>query len=187
VGPTDERPANVELLATALRRLQCSSKFAPQKPPFLAQANMRQKPTPKSPTIRRRIGQPGRAQRSRITNGKEVLPGVSGRSAIVRRYKDIASALLADAGGLDQCSESRQQLIRRFSAACVLAEQLESRLANGEQIAISEHALLVSSLVRLANKIGIARHARNITPTVQDYLASRRHVDDDDEALEAAE
>jgi hypothetical protein len=43
------------------------------------------------------------------------------------------------------------------------AEQLESRLANGEQIDIAEHAALSSTLVRLASRIGIDRVARDVT------------------------
>jgi hypothetical protein len=103
-------------------------------------------------------------QRSRMTNGTALLPDVDGRSAIARRFKDISSAILADQGGAERCSESRRQLVRRFAATAVLAEQMESRLANGEQIDIQEHALLCSTLTRLAQRIGIERRARDVTP-----------------------
>lgn len=114
------------------------------------------------------------SNRSRVTNGRDILPDVDGRSPIARRYYDISSAIISDQGGLDQCSESRQQLIRRFAAASVLAEQLEAKLANGQQIDISEHALLVSSAVRLARQLGINRVMRNVTPSLNQYLATRR-------------
>jgi hypothetical protein len=61
-------------------------------------------------------------------------------------------------------------LIRRFAAAAVIAEQLETRLANGEEIDVQKHSTLSSTLVRLSNKIGISRVARDITPTLADYL-----------------
>jgi hypothetical protein len=108
--------------------------------------------------------------RSRITNGSDVLPGVDGRSLIARRYRDIASAILADQGGASQCSESRVQLVRRFAAAAVLAEQLEAKLANGEQIDIGDHSLLCSTLARLATRIGLERIPRDITPSLRSYL-----------------
>jgi hypothetical protein len=108
--------------------------------------------------------------RSRISNGHDVLPDVDGRSVIARRYRDIANAIFVDqSGGADQCSGARKQLIRRFAAA-VLAEQMESRLANGEQINIQEHATLSSTLVRLAQRIGIDRVARDVTPSLDEYL-----------------
>ena len=117
--------------------------------------------------------------RSRISNGAEFLPRVDGRSLIVRRYRDITNAITSDQGGANALSEARLQLIRRFSAAAVLAEQLESDLANGKQINITEHALLCSTLVRVARQIGINRAAKDITPTLDQYLRDR--------SLEAAE
>jgi hypothetical protein len=62
------------------------------------------------------------------------------------------------------------QLVRRFAAAAVLAEQMESRLANGEQIDIAEHAVLCSTLVRIAQRIGINRVPKTIVPSLDDYL-----------------
>jgi hypothetical protein len=107
--------------------------------------------------------------RSAVTNGRDVLPGVDGRTLIARRYHDIMSAILIDQGGEDRCSESRKQLIRRFAAAALLAEQMEARLCTGQEVNIQDHALLTSSLVRVAQRIGINRVAK-IVPTLADYL-----------------
>ena len=107
--------------------------------------------------------------RSAISNGKDVLPHTDGRSAIARRFYDIQSAVAAEQGGAEQISEARLQLIRRFAASAVLAEEMEGRLANGEQIDVTQHALLVSSLVRVANKIGIDRIPRDVL-SLETYL-----------------
>jgi hypothetical protein len=123
--------------------------------------------TPNSPADRPRLG---RVSRSRISNGRALLPDIDGRSAMARRFRDIADAILVDQGGLDNCSESRVQLVRRFAAAAVLAERMESRIANGESVDISEHSLLCSTLVRIAQRIGINRRLRNVTPHLADYL-----------------
>ena len=61
-------------------------------------------------------------------------------------------------------------IARRFAAAAVLAEQLEAKLANGAAIDVSEHALLCSTLTRLAQRIGIDRVAKDLTPTLSDLL-----------------
>jgi hypothetical protein len=131
----------------------------------------RLKPTRKGHTL----AAARKASRRALTSGRKLLPKVDGRLQINRRYREIGSALLIDQGG-DQCSEARVQLIRRFAAASVLAEQLEARLANGEQIDISEHALLCSTLVRVARQIGVNRIARDITPSLGEYL-QRRQLD----------
>jgi hypothetical protein len=39
--------------------------------------------------------------RSRVSDGKDVLPRCDGRSLIAGRYRDVASAILADQGGAD--------------------------------------------------------------------------------------
>jgi hypothetical protein len=108
--------------------------------------------------------------RDKLTNGSKTLPDTDGRLRIARRFRCIANAVLADQGGVELCSESRRQLIRRFSAACVLAEELEGRLARGEEIDVERHALLCSTLTRLAQRIGIDRRAKNITPSLAEYL-----------------
>jgi hypothetical protein len=115
------------------------------------------------PAATRRQASGKHLARSRVSNGGDILPDVDGRSVIARRYRDISAAIIVDQGGADRCSESRLQLIRRFAAAAVLAEQLESRLANGEQIDIQEHSTLSSTLVRLAQRIGLGRVAKDIT------------------------
>jgi hypothetical protein len=125
------------------------------------------------PTLRPPLAPHKPAARSRVSNGSDLLPDVDGRSAVARRYRDIVSAILVDQGGADQCSEARKQLIRRFAAASVLAEQMEAALARGEPIEIAEHALLTSTLVRIAQRIGIDRRAKNFTPSLHDYLEAK--------------
>lgn len=113
-----------------------------------------------------------KTNRSKVTNGRELLPGISGgKLPMARRYHDICAALVTDSG--DRCSEARLQLIRRFSAACVMAEEIEAALVRGEEIDIAEHSLLSSTLVRLAQRIGISRIPKNITPTLEQYMEQR--------------
>jgi len=111
------------------------------------------------------------ADARRLVNDKTLLPGVDGRSLTYKRYRELVSAIAADQGGADQLSAARAQLIRRYAAASVLAEQMEVRLAAGEQIDVTEFSLLTSTLVRVAQRIGINRIPRNLTPTVADYVA----------------
>jgi hypothetical protein len=101
--------------------------------------------------------------KSRVTLGRDVLPNVDGRSAVARRYRDISAAILSDQGGESVCSETRQQLIRRFSAAAVIAEQMEAALANGKDIDVPAHCQLTSTMVRVAHRIGVDRIPKDIT------------------------
>jgi hypothetical protein len=114
-----------------------------------------------------------RKERQFPANDGNVVANVGGRSVSARRYRDILRALMADQGGADHCSESRKQLVRRFAAAAFLAEQLEARLAYGDDIDIATHALLASTQVRIAQCIGIDRSAKKTTPSLRQYLAAK--------------
>src|SRR5262249_11055760 len=72
--------------------------------------------------------------RARATNHADLLPGVDGRSAGARRYRDLVIEIVADQGGIENCASARLQLVRRFAAASVLAEKLEAEIAAGQQI-----------------------------------------------------
>src|SRR4051794_23159634 len=116
------------------------------------------------------------AARSRASNGADVLPNVDGPCLIARRYRDIPAQIVADTGGLHRRSAARLPLSRRFAAAAVLAEQMEAKLANGVSIDTQEHAHLSSTLVRIAQRIGIDRRTRTIVPDLKDYIEGRATV-----------
>jgi hypothetical protein len=102
-------------------------------------------------------------------------PPTAGRTSLVtQRFQTITSALLSDQGG-EQCTEARRQLCRRFAAAAVLAESMETELANGKKIDIPTHALLCSTLVRIARQIGVNRIAKVVNvPNLQQYLTRKQ-------------
>ena len=109
------------------------------------------------------------------------MANIDGRTMLARRYRDIVAAVASDQGGADQLSEARMQLVRRFAAAACLAEEAEARLVSGHVIDLPEHALLCSTLVRLAQRIGIDRRARNVVPDLRDYLEATVEPQGDDE------
>ena len=120
----------------------------------------------RKPTDSKRFG------RSRVTNLREALPNVDGRTLIARRFRDVMTAIASDQGGLDELSEARLQLVRRFAACAVLAEEMEGRLGRGEAIDIAHHALLCSTLTRLASRIGLDRIPKDVL-SLDTYLGQQ--------------
>jgi hypothetical protein len=110
--------------------------------------------------------------RSAVTNHKDVLPGLDGRSASARRFRDLVNAFVADMGGLDRCSEIRLGLVRRLAATTVQAEMLEARMVNGEAIDIATLCTLASTTVRISQRLGLNRVAKDATPSLATYLRS---------------
>jgi hypothetical protein len=108
--------------------------------------------------------------RAKVSNGNAVLPYVDGRSVVARRIYDIIAQIAADLGGADRLSETRISLVRRFASLAVLAVTQEARLANGEEVDVGQLSHLSSTLCRLASRIGLKRVAKDITPTLAEYL-----------------
>jgi hypothetical protein len=93
---------------------------------------------------------------------------------------DICALVVSDLGGADHLTEARISLIRRFASLCVLSEDLDARIADGEEIDISRYSKMSSTLVRLATRIGLKRVPKNVTPHLHDYLeaASNEQTDE---------
>ena len=125
---------------------------------------------------------PPPAVRSRLTNHVDLLPGLSGRSAPARRFRDLVRAYIADAGGIDRCSEVKLGLLRRLAAASVLAEAMEARAVSGAAIDVNEFCTLASTTVRLAQRVGINRTPKNVTPSLDQYLQTINADESEDAA-----
>ena len=131
----------------------------------------------RSPPVRRRSpaeanvpDRPPKHTRARITNHRDLLPDLDGRSSAGRRFRDLVSAFIQDMGGLDQCSEVKLGLLRQLAAVTVQAELLAARMFNGEPINVSELCALASTTVRLSARLGLERVPKPVE-TLADYLA----------------
>ena len=67
-------------------------------------------------------------QKSAISNGSKLLPGIDQRSAWVRRCRDIIAEHLSDLGGHDNCSAAERSIVRRASVIEVELEMLEAKV-----------------------------------------------------------
>jgi hypothetical protein len=118
-----------------------------------------------------------------VTNGRIIAWD---RSAVYRRYRDLVAIIATDQGGVDRLAEARMQLVRRFAALSVEAENMEARLCSGTPLPIADYCLIVSTLTRVASRIGISRTARDITPTLSKYLVEKEAEEIEAEAYEDA-
>jgi len=114
--------------------------------------------------------------RSKITNGSAVLPGVDGRSTWVRRLRDLISLHVADLGGDGAISEAERSIVRRACTMTVELERLEAKFATDGEATAQELDLYqrtAGNLRRLLESVGLERRARDVTPPLRDYIASR--------------
>jgi hypothetical protein len=100
---------------------------------------------------------------------------LDGRTKARRRFDAIAEGIAEDLGGEDQLSTVQRHLVEAFAGAAVHVHDLNARLLLGEEVDITAHASAISTMVRIASRIGIHRVARDVTPpSVEAYLAHKQ-------------
>jgi hypothetical protein len=120
--------------------------------------------------------QPGdrRFGRSAVSNGTKPMLGVDGRSAWLRRRKDLISDHVEDYGG--DLSVAQQALLERQTSELIACEQIEARMASGEALPedIDQHARLTGNIRRNYEMLGLERRARPVQSLVGALVAERR-------------
>jgi hypothetical protein len=103
----------------------------------------------------------------------QLLPGIDGRSAWVRRCRDLITAHITDLGGVDNCSAAERSIIRRASVLTVELERMERQFALDEQASPDDLDLyqrIAGNLRRLLEAVGLQRRARDVGPTLGEIL-----------------
>jgi hypothetical protein len=120
-------------------------------------------------SIRGSIGPPG------PQNSSADLIAHNHRLGWARRLKDLLSDHIADLGGNDVVSHSERMLVNRASMLALQLEMLEKRFAENDGVGSNEdlqvYQRLVNTLRRTLQVLGLRRRPRNITPSVDSYLA----------------
>jgi hypothetical protein len=107
--------------------------------------------------------------RSRITNGRQLLDGIDGRSAIARRLRDILRSLLVE---FEITTEADELLVRQAAMLSVISEQLQAQMVRSEPIChktlsnISGQLRRILSDLRQRNDLRGPHHRRS-TSTLQ--------------------
>jgi hypothetical protein len=115
--------------------------------------------------------------RSRVTNGRTLFVEGDGRGPWARRWRDLFEAHATDLGGADALSEAQRSLIRRCATIEAQLEQIEGRLAQGKSSDLSTYATAAGHLRRILETLGIERKPRDITPTLEQYMAEKKKSD----------
>jgi hypothetical protein len=110
-------------------------------------------------------------QKSRITNGSALLPGVDGRSPWVRRCKDVIASHLSD---VPDASAAEHSIIRRASVLTVELERLERKFALAGEASAGDldiYQRVANSLRRLLEAVGLQRRARDVSLSLDQVIA----------------
>jgi hypothetical protein len=111
------------------------------------------------------------SNRSRITNGASILPGVDGRSTWARRLRDLICLYTADLGGPEAVSSAEASIIRRASCLTLECERLEVAFATAEARPedLDLYQRMSNTLRRHLETNGLKRVAKDVT-SVASYI-----------------
>jgi hypothetical protein len=114
-------------------------------------------------------------RRSKKATKPQLLTRASldGRTNAAKAFSALVSAIESDLAGRDQLSTIERALIEAFAGAAVTLQHLNTKLALGQEIDLSQHAQCVSAMVRVASRLGLARRAREIVPDPLTYTPTR--------------
>jgi hypothetical protein len=107
------------------------------------------------------------------------LPDVDGRSTWVRRLRDLISLHLSDLGGEDAVSEAERSIIRRVATLTVELERMESVFAlagEAQPAQLDLYQRTAGNLRRLLEAVGLERRSKDITPSLEAYLATKERT-----------
>ena len=120
--------------------------------------------------------QPGEKRKHRRTKPQLLTRAeLDGRSNAAKFYDQLIIDIENDLGGRDNISTIEHGLIEAYAGAKVWLDNINTRLALGQQIDFSEHASAISALVKTASRLGLSRRSKNVTPTLSEYIDSLKH------------
>jgi hypothetical protein len=102
-----------------------------------------------------------RQHKPRVLTRNDLDNRTSAAKAFDRLYADIASDLGGDLTAVER------SLVEGFVGASVLLQALNVKLALGQDIDLSEHAAVCSSMVRISSKIGLSRRSRIVSGLIE--------------------
>jgi glutathione S-transferase len=106
------------------------------------------------------------------------LGHLDGRTAAARRARELIEVIQTDLGGGDRLSEGERQLVQRAAVLGAYIESCEVKWLGGEAVDLADYLAAINAQRRVLATIGLERRARNVTPSVAEYVA-RMPVDEE--------
>jgi hypothetical protein len=99
--------------------------------------------------------------------------GIDKRSPAYLETQKLITEIETDLGGADQLSAAERQLVQHAALLGAMLADMELSYLAGKAIDTSEYGFLVGVQHRLFSLIGLRRRARDVTPSIDEYLAAK--------------
>ena len=116
----------------------------------------------------------------RIKPARRDLP-IDQCSGAGRFYAKLVRDIEADLGGRRHLSRIESELIRGFAGSATLLQYMNVQVALGDvsEIDLGGYATLASTMLRIGSRLGLRRVPRDVTPSLDQYLALRAQAQDE--------
>jgi hypothetical protein len=104
------------------------------------------------------------------------LSDLDGRTRSAQLVSKTIDSIVADLGGEENLSAAERLIVRRAAIAGAMSEDLAARWLTGDPIDPAVFATLANVERRQLESVGIKRRARDVTPSLQSYLETRKAV-----------
>ena len=91
--------------------------------------------------------------RSRVGNGRDLLPMTDHRSATYRRFQDLYEDICGDLGGIAYLSEAQKQLVKMAATISAECERMVAMAMSGEkELNLAEYGAAADRVGRLLQR-----------------------------------
>jgi hypothetical protein len=102
------------------------------------------------------------------------LEALDGRTIAARAVRDLIGAIESDLGG--DPSTAQQQIIQRAAVTGAVLEDMATKWLAGGDLDVAMWATLTNVERRLYETLGIERRSKDVTPSLETYLASKERT-----------
>jgi hypothetical protein len=100
------------------------------------------------------------------------------RTRAIKQFDAIATGIAADLGGADCLTTVQKLLVEAMAGASVTLADINARVLAGQPVDLAAYAQTVSTLVRVASRLGTGRVPKDVTPDPLTYARQYEHADE---------
>ena len=113
------------------------------------------------------------ADKPKKRTGRRVKPylltrnELDGRTGAAKAFDALVAAIENDLGGADQLTSIERSLVEGFVGATITLKNINAKMCLGHEIDVADLSHSISSMVRVASRLGEQRRARDVTARPQ--------------------
>jgi len=101
------------------------------------------------------------------------LGQLDGRTVAAKSVRALIDAIENDLGGSDRLSAGEREIVKRAAVAGAMIEHLEAVWLTSNELDVGAYTALVNVQRRLLTTVGLERRARDVTPSLDKYIAAQ--------------